>query len=106
MQLLYGGYGRDANEIFIKRDSAESGSDPGTSENPDILILDEPLSGQDVQSQEMFVKLMKELNQGRMTLVMACHEKYLVEQLAQEVYQIDQGCIKMQGGDITVENHD
>ncbi len=73
---------------------------------PDILILDEPLSGQDVQSQEMFVKLMKELNQGGMTLVMACHEKYLVEQLAQEVYQIDQGCIKMQGGDITVENHD
>lgn len=73
---------------------------------PDILILDEPLSGQDVQSQEMFVKLMKEQNQGGMTLVMACHEKYLVEQLAQEVYQIDQGCIKMQGGDITVENHD
>lgn len=72
---------------------------------PDILILDEPLSGQDVPSQEMFVKRMRELNQGGMTLVMACHEKYLVEQLAQEVYQIDRGCIKKQNGGIAVENH-
>lgn len=56
---------------------------------PDILILDEPLSGQDQESQEKFINLLEKLKQQGITIVMACHEQYLVEQFADTVVVIE-----------------
>ena len=55
---------------------------------PDILLLDEPLSGQDVKSQRKFINMVKELNQQGVTIIMSCHEMFLVNQLSEEAYEI------------------
>lgn len=54
----------------------------------DILLLDEPLSGQDFNSQRQFVKEMKEKNKEGLTIVMACHEPHLIGQLANRVIEV------------------
>ena len=39
---------------------------------PDILVLDEPLSGQDMMSQQVFIQRMQELRKHNVTILMAC----------------------------------
>lgn len=58
---------------------------------PDILLLDEPLSGQDVMSQQVFIQKMQELKKHNVTILMSCHESYLIDDIADEVYQIADG---------------
>ena len=60
---------------------------------PDILILDEPLSGQDVMSQQVFIQKIQELRKHNVTVLMSCHEPYLVDAIADEVYQFVDGKI-------------
>lgn len=60
---------------------------------PDILLLDEPLSGQDVMSQQVFIQKIQELQRRHVTILMACHEPYLVDAIADEVYQFADGKI-------------
>ena len=68
-------------------------------ENPDILLLDEPLSGLDNDGvQEMHELLMKQKEQGRL-LVIASHSKEDIAVLCDEVFRFDKG--KMIGHDIT-----
>jgi ABC-type multidrug transport system ATPase subunit len=55
----------------------------------DILLLDEPLSGQDYLSQKKFVELMLQLKQEGVTIIMSCHEQFLVEQLSDRVLRIE-----------------
>lgn len=55
----------------------------------DILLLDEPLSGQDIASQRYFVKEIKELQKQGITILLTCHEPYIVDQLADKVYEIE-----------------
>lgn len=55
---------------------------------PDILLLDEPLSGQDYLSQRKFIELMLELKKKKVTIVMSCHEAFLIEHLADRVLHI------------------
>lgn len=62
---------------------------------PDILLLDEPLSGQDVMSQQVFIQKMRELQKHNVTILMSCHEPYLVDAIADEVYQIVDGKIAL-----------
>ena len=67
-------------------------------ENPDILLLDEPLSGLDNDGvQEMHELLMKQKEQGRL-LVIASHSKEDIAVLCDEVFRFDKG--KMIGHDI------
>lgn len=54
----------------------------------DILLLDEPLSGQDIESQMLFIDEIKQCKREGVTILLACHEPYLIGQLADEVYQI------------------
>jgi len=61
---------------------------------PDILLLDEPLSGQDIDSQRIFVEKMKELLSKKVTLIMSCHEKYLIEQLSDTVFEVSNNGIQ------------
>ncbi|MEO1815150.1 MAG: ABC transporter ATP-binding protein [Acetobacterium sp.] len=55
---------------------------------PDVLLLDEPLSGQDIQSQQLFIQMVQKLQQQGVATVMSCHERFLVNQLAHTAYEI------------------
>ncbi|WP_050741299.1 ATP-binding cassette domain-containing protein [Acetobacterium bakii] len=57
-------------------------------QSPDVLLLDEPLSGQDRQSQKAFIKLSQTLNHQGVTVIMSCHEQHLVNQLSHSAYEI------------------
>ena len=58
---------------------------------PDVLLLDEPLSGQDVMSQQVFIRKIKEMQKHNVTILMSCHEPYLVDAIADEVYEFAEG---------------
>lgn len=57
-------------------------------DTPDVLLLDEPLSGQDIQSQKLFIQMVQELQQQGVATIMSCHERFLVNQLAHAAYEI------------------
>jgi len=58
---------------------------------PDVLLLDEPLSGQDVDAQKVFVEKVNELRGQGITLFMSCHEPELVEAITEKAFTIEQG---------------
>lgn len=58
---------------------------------PDVLLLDEPLSGQDVDAQRVFTEKINELRDKGITLFMSCHEPELVEAITEKAYTIEQG---------------
>lgn len=60
---------------------------------PDVLLLDEPLSGQDSNSQKAFIRIVKELIKDNVTVIMSCHESFLIEQLSTRILKIDRGSI-------------
>jgi ABC-2 type transport system ATP-binding protein len=55
---------------------------------PDILLLDEPLSGQDADSQKVFIELIEKLIEEDVTVVMSCHENILINALSNIVYEV------------------
>lgn len=55
----------------------------------DILILDEPLSGQDIVSQKYFIREVEQLQKRGVTILLSCHEPYLIDKLADKVYEIE-----------------
>lgn len=59
----------------------------------DLLLLDEPLSGQDVASQRVFVRKVLERLRAGETILLSCHEPYLVNRLADTVYAIENGAL-------------
>lgn len=67
---------------------------------PDVLLLDEPLSGQDIASQKVFIKKVNQMREDGVTVLMACHEPGLVEAVAEETYTICDGVLKAYQPDI------
>lgn len=61
---------------------------------PDVLLLDEPLSGQDVDSQNVFIEEVNRLKSQGLTVIMSCHEKFLINRLADIVYKFENKNIK------------
>lgn len=59
--------------------------------SPDVLLLDEPLSGQDSASQKVFISKINQLREQGVTIFMSCHEKRLIEAIAEDVYTIANG---------------
>ena len=57
----------------------------------DIIFMDEPLSGQDIHSQEMLMKEILKRKKDGTSIVMACHERVFMEHTADEIYQIKDG---------------
>lgn len=55
---------------------------------PDVLLLDEPLSGQDSHSQKRFIQMVQALQKQGVATIMSCHELFLVNQLAHTAYEI------------------
>ena len=58
---------------------------------PDVLLLDEPLSGQDISSQKVFISKINELTKDGVTVLMSCHEQHLVDSVSEHVYTIRDG---------------
>lgn len=58
---------------------------------PDVLLLDEPLSGQDVDAQKAFIEKVNDLRGRGITLFMSCHEPELVAAITEKAYTIEQG---------------
>lgn len=56
---------------------------------PDVLLLDEPLSGQDTDSQNVFIEKVNELRRQGTVLIMSCHEQYLMDSISDTIYKID-----------------
>lgn len=62
---------------------------------PDILLLDEPLSGQDTESQKVFIEKINQIRNDNVTVFMSCHEKKLINAIATDAYMIKNGMLKI-----------
>jgi len=62
-------------------------------EEPDLLILDEPMNGLDKQGVEDMRKLFMELKEQGKTIVMASHNREDIEVLCDVVYEMDAGVL-------------
>ncbi len=60
---------------------------------PEVLLLDEPLSGQDKESQKVFIQKINQLKNQGVTVFMSCHEQSLVNAIADKTYQIEKGSL-------------
>lgn len=60
----------------------------------DILLLDEPLSGQDAASQEVFIEKVQAALASGSTVLLSCHEAFLIERLADTVYELKDGKLR------------
>ena len=66
-------------------------------ENPEVLILDEPMNGLDNETVESIrAFLLGQKEQGK-TIILASHSKEDISQLCDVVYQMDAGVLSMQG---------
>lgn len=65
----------------------------GILHNPEILFLDEPTVGVDVQSKNVIIEYLKELNQGGMTIIYTSHHLIEAQDLCTKIAIIDQGKI-------------
>lgn len=57
--------------------------------NADVLLLDEPLSGQDTDSQDIFIEKIKTLKKQGKLILLSAHEPDLIHSLGDRVYTIN-----------------
>ncbi|WP_239619167.1 ATP-binding cassette domain-containing protein [Cohnella mopanensis] len=62
-------------------------------EKPDLLLLDEPLSGLDMRTQEELMNVLIQIKRQGMTIVLTTHEKVMMEQIADRVVELADGGI-------------
>ncbi len=60
-------------------------------ENPDILILDEPMNGLDNQGVDDVRNILLKLKEEGKTIILASHNKEDIEILCDQVYEMDHG---------------
>jgi ABC-2 type transport system ATP-binding protein len=78
----------------------------GVMHDPDILFLDEPTVGVDVQTRFAIIDYLKELNRNGTTLIYTSHQLSEAESLCEQVALIDQGKIIANNDlDILLEEH-
>ena len=70
--------------------------------NPDILILDEPTAGVDVELRRMLWKYLKELHSDGKTILLTTHYIEEAEKLCEQVSIIDDGKIVTQGAPLNL----
>jgi ABC-2 type transport system ATP-binding protein len=61
--------------------------------HPQILFLDEPTVGVDVQTRFAIIDYLKKLNEGGMTICYTSHQLHEAESLCRKVAMIDEGKI-------------
>jgi ABC-2 type transport system ATP-binding protein len=69
----------------------------GVIHNPEVLFLDEPTVGVDVQTRHAIINYLKELNNNGTTLIYTSHQLSEAEGLCEQVALIDDGRIITQG---------
>lgn len=62
-------------------------------ENPEIIILDEPMNGLDESSVEIVRNLLFDLKKENKTIIITSHNKEDIELLSDYIYKIDKGCL-------------
>ena len=55
----------------------------------DVLLLDEPMTSLDLSSQKIFVEEVNRRKSQGITLIMSCHEPYLVNNLCDRILRIE-----------------
>ncbi|RDW17285.1 ATP-binding cassette domain-containing protein [Oceanobacillus chungangensis] len=60
---------------------------------PNLLILDEPLSGLDSEAQEELVKILVELKQQGTTILLTYHESNIFESIVEDTFYLHDGSI-------------
>ena len=60
-------------------------------ESPEILLLDEPFNALDPSGAEMASEIIKEFKAKGATVVIACHDRDEIENLADEIIRLDRG---------------
>ncbi len=60
----------------------------------DLLLLDEPLSGQDEKSQRVFIEKIAGCKRTGTAVLLSCHEPFLIERLADEAYRLEPDGLK------------
>lgn len=63
-------------------------------EKPDLIILDEPTNGLDEASEEILWQIIREEKERGALLLIACHDREMLENIADEVWIMDRGRIK------------
>ena len=61
--------------------------------DPQLILLDEPFSGLDYQSSRAFAHALRQLRNGRRTLIIATHDMAAVEDLGDRVTIMNRGRI-------------
>jgi cell division transport system ATP-binding protein len=74
--------------------------------NPSVLIADEPTGNLDPNTSWEIMKLLDDINQRGTTVVVATHEKNIVDEMRKRVLSLDYGCIShdVQEGNYTNED--
>lgn len=67
-------------------------------EEPDLLILDEPMNALDQQMTKRVKELLKKEQQRGCTILLCSHIAGDVEELCDQLYEIENGSVKMIGG--------
>lgn len=69
----------------------------GILHNPEILFLDEPTVGVDIQSKEVIISILEELNQNGTTIIYTSHHLSEAQNFCTQISIIDKGKILQQG---------
>lgn len=69
----------------------------GLLHRPQVLFLDEPTVGVDVQSKSLIMSFLKELSQEKMTLIYSSHILHEAQEFCTKVAVLDEGRIKLMG---------
>ncbi|WP_281884846.1 ABC transporter ATP-binding protein [Paenibacillus sp. YYML68] len=62
-------------------------------EQPELILLDEPMNGLDEDSVEQMYNIIREENQRGATILISSHHKIDIETLCQQVYKVNAGTI-------------
>ena len=65
-------------------------------ENPDVMIFDEPFNGIEKRTAEKLRKYLKEKKEEGKLIIIATHIKEDILELADLVYEVDDGNVKKQ----------
>ena len=77
----------------------------GVLHNPQVLFLDEPTVGVDVQSRKLIIDYLEELNRGGMTIIYTSHHLVEAEHFCTRIAIIDQGKIFVEGAPKELISH-
>lgn len=62
-------------------------------QQPELLILDEPLSGLDISAQQELLSIISELKEQKTTVLLTYHEASIFEGIVDQTYYIRDGCL-------------